>query len=213
VRTRSGGRGLAVVGVVTIAALVASCGSATTGTSTYLASGQVPKADLPAPGSSAAKALSSTESTIPLTQQNPTTALFTSLGVFQGCLAGLGVTFIGAPNPKDPSSPANNPTYLKNLETCATKSNILQALKAAQTAQNNLTPSQVKTENEQYLKWRTCMIARGWGIPQPTPNAKGLLFSFSASSSAESFKPPPGQSLLSSPDLQACAAKAQQEVK
>jgi hypothetical protein len=205
---------LAIAAVVMVGVVAAACGGAAPATSTPpIASGQIPKADLPTPGSKAAKALSSAETTIPLTQQNPTTALFSALGVFQGCLAGLGVTFIGAPNPKDPSSPANNPTYLKNLETCATRSNILQALKAAQTAQNNLTPSQVKTENEQYLKWRSCMIARGWGIPEPTPNAKGLLFSFSASSSAESFKPPAGQSLLSSPDLQACAAKAQQEVK
>ncbi len=202
-----------VVAVVTVGVVAAACGGAAPATSTYIASGQIPKADLPAPGSKTANALNSAETTIPLTQQNPTSALFSALGVFQGCLAGLGVTFIGAPNPKDPNSPANNPTYLKNLETCATKSNILQAHKAAETAQNNLTPSEVKTENEQYLKWRSCMIARGWGIPQPTPNSKGLLFSFSTASSAESFKPPAGQSLLSSPDLQACAAKAQQEVK
>ncbi len=116
--------------------------------------------------------------TIPLAQQNPTTALFTATGIFQSCLSNLGVTFVGAPNPSNPSSPANNPGYLKNLVTCATKSNILQALKAVQSAQDNLTPSQVKKENKDYLKWRKCMIARGWGIPQPTPNAKGLLFSF-----------------------------------
>ena len=54
------------------------------------------------------------------------------------------------------------------------------------------------------------MIGRGWGIPAPTPNAKGLLFSFGGTSGGTGgFKPPPGQSLLSSSDLQACAAKAQ----
>ena len=53
------------------------------------------------------------------------------------------------------------------------------------------------------------MIARGWGIPPPTPNSKGLLFSFGGTSTPD-FKPPPGQSLLSSPDLQECAAKAEQ---
>jgi len=164
------------VGVVTIGALAASCGGAAPATSTYIASGQVPKADLPAPGSPAAKALDSTKNTVPLTKQNPTTALFSAIGIFQSCLTGLGVTFIGIPSAKDPNSPADNPTYIKNLETCATQSNILQALKAAQTAQDNLTPSDVKTENQQYLKWRTCMIARGWTIPQPTPNSKGLLF-------------------------------------
>jgi hypothetical protein len=204
---------LVAVGVVTIGALAASCGGAAPATSTYIASGQVPKADLPAPGSPAAKALDSTKNTVPLTKQNPTTALFSAIGIFQSCLTGLGVTFIGIPSAKDPNSPADNPTYIKNLETCATQSNILQALKAAQTAQNNLTPSDVKTENQQYLKWRTCMIARGWTIPQPTPNSKGLLFSFDTASNATNFKPPPGQNLLSSPDLQACAAKAGQEVK
>jgi hypothetical protein len=205
---------LVVGGVLTVAALAASCGGAAPATTTPpIASGQIPRADVPAPGSKEAKALDSTENTVPLTKQNPTTALFSAIGIFQSCLTGLGVTFIGIPSAKDPNSPADNPTYIKNLETCATQSNILQALKAVQTAQNNLTPSQVKTENQQYLKWRTCMIARGWGIPQPTPNAKGLLFSFNTASAATSFKPPPGQNLLSSPDLQACAAKAQQEVK
>jgi hypothetical protein len=79
----------------------------------------------------------------------------------------------------------------------------------------------VKTENKDYLKWRKCMIARGWGIPQPTPNAKGLLFSFGGTGGgsggsgggaggASGFKPPPGQSLLNSSDLQQCASVAQQ---
>ena len=69
----------------------------------------------------------------------------------------------------------------------------------------------MKTENKDYLKWRTCMIGRGWGIPTPKPNTKGLLFSFGGTGGGSSagYKPPPGQSLLSSPDLQACAAKAQ----
>jgi hypothetical protein len=59
------------------------------------------------------------------------------------------------------------------------------------------------------------MISRGWGIPQPTPNAKGLLFSFGGSgggggSAGSGFKAPPGQSLFNSSDLQQCAAIAQQ---
>ena len=94
------------------------------------------------------------------------------MATFQSCLTGRGVTFQGAPNPKDPNSPANNPTYLKSLVACASQSHILQALKAEQTAQDNLTPTQVKKENKDYLKWRKCMIARGWGIPDarsPTP--------------------------------------------
>ena len=147
--------------------------------------------------------------TVPLAKQNPTTALFSAVATFQSCLTGRGVTFVGAPNPKDPAT--NNPTYLKNLVACAAQSHILQALKTEQSAQDNLTAAQVKTENKDYLKWRTCMIGRGWGIPTPTPNSKGLLFSFGGTGggSSEQMTPPPGQSLISSPDLQECAAKAQ----
>jgi hypothetical protein len=151
-----------------------------------------------------------TATTVPLAQQNPTTAFFTAIGVFQGCLKSLGVSFIGAPNAKDPNSPANNPTYLKNLETCATKSGIVQALKAEQASQNNLTPAQIAKENKQYLKWRTCMIGKGWTIPVPQPNAQGELFSFSGSGGAQ-MTPPAGQSLFNSPDISACSAQVQRE--
>lgn len=190
----------------------ASCDSVKATQTVFIRSGQVPPGALPTGGEG--KVASAVVTTVPLAQQNPTTALFTAIGVFQSCLSSLGVTFIGTPNPSDPSSPANNPSYIKSLVTCATKSDILQALKAAQSAQDNLTPTQVKRENKEYLKWRKCMISRGWGIPQPTPNAKGLLFSFGGTGGgaggASGFKPPPGQSLLNSSDLQQCAAVAQE---
>jgi hypothetical protein len=197
--------------VLLVAIVAAGCGGATNAASkaAVIESGQIPRADIPAGGTHGGAA-GLTGNTIPLAKQNPTTALFSSLGVFQSCLTSLGVTFIGAPNPKDPSSGANNPAYIKNLVTCATRSDILQALKAAQSAQDNLTQSQIKTENKDYLKWRTCMVARGWGIPQPRPNSKGLLFSFGATGGTAQFKAPPGQSLLSSTDVQDCAAKAEQ---
>jgi len=143
---------------------------------------------------------------VPLAKQDPTTALFSAIGSFQSCLAGMGQTFIGIPNGKDPNSPVNNPTYIKALTTCASKSNILNALKAAQDSQNSLTPAQVKKQNKAYIKWRKCMIGRGWKIPEPTPNEKGLLFSFGGTGTPQ-LTPPPGQSLLSSSDLQGCAAE------
>jgi len=156
----------------------------------------------------------STEDTIPLAKQDPTTALFTALSTFQACLQGSGVKFIGAPDQSNPNSPTNDPNYIKGLSTCAAKSNIVQALKSEQTAQQNLTPAQIQTENKGYLKWRDCMIGRGWGIPKPTPDSRGLLASFGGSSgtSAPAFTPPPGQSLLNSPDMQACAAQSAKEV-
>ena len=198
--------------LVIFAVAAAGCSSsANSATSTYVAAGQIPQADRPAGGAHGAH-LNADAVTIPLAKQNPTTALFSAVATFQSCLTGRGVTFQGAPNPKDPNSPANDPNYVKSLVACAAQSHILQALKAEQSAQDNLTPTQVKTENNDYLKWRKCMIARGWGIPTPTPNAKGLLFSFGGTSgSSQQFTPPAGQSIISSPDLQACAAKAQGE--
>ncbi len=185
--------------------------SANSATSTYVAAGQIPQADRPAGGAHGAH-VNADAVTIPLAKQNPTTALFSAVATFQSCLTGRGVTFQGAPDPKNPSSPANDPNYVKSLVACAAQSKILQALKTAQSAQDNLTPAQVKKENKEYLQWRKCMQARGWGIPQPTPNAKGLLFSFGGSGGQEpQFTPPPGQNLISSPDLEACAAKAQGE--
>ena len=115
---------------------------------------------------------------MPLAKQSSLTQFFTAISTFQSCLQGLGVTFIGIPDASNPNSPANDPTYIKNLTTCAAQSNILNALKAASTAQDNLTPAQIALENRAYLKWRTCMIGRGWGIPTPTPDSKGRLFSF-----------------------------------
>ena len=79
-----------------------------------------------------------------------------------------------------------------------------------QTAQDDLTPKQVANENKIYIKWRVCMIGRGWVVPPPKPDAKGALLSFGASGgSGPQLTPPPGESLLSSPDIQACVALAQ----
>jgi hypothetical protein len=205
------------LGIALAATVTAGCSSvsATQGSQpVVIASGQLPPSEVPLAAESASEGASSADTTIPLAKQNPTTALFSAIGVFQSCLQGLGVTFIGAPNPQDPNSPANNPSYIKNLVTCATKSDILQALKTEQTAQDNLTPAQVKTENKDYILWRKCMIARGWQIPVPTPNEKGLLFSFGAGGSggaggSSGFQPPPGQSVLSSPDIEDCASLAE----
>jgi hypothetical protein len=193
-------RGLVVV-LLMVVLMAAACGGSPKAKSS-LSAGQLSGSQLPTGSGSKGSG-----TTIPLAKANPITALFTAIDTFQSCLTGLGVTFIGAPNPADPSSGANSPAYIKALTTCAAQSNILGALKSAQTAQQNLTQSQIKKENQEYLQFRTCMISDGWGIPEPTPNAQGLLFSFGATSVPD-FTPPAGQNLLTSPDLQDCANKA-----
>ena len=197
-----------VLGAVVLATVAAGCGgSGSPSTAATVAAGQLAGGEVPTTGSGGAVKSSDT---VPLAKQNPVTTLFTAISTFQSCLTGQGVKFIGAPDPSNPNSPANSPAYIKSLTTCAAQSGIVQALKAEQTAQDNLTPTQVKHENQEYLVFRKCMIARGWGIPTPKPNAQGLLFSFgSTGGDASQFTPPPGQSILSSSDLEACAAQAQ----
>jgi hypothetical protein len=166
---------------------------------------------------SSATATTSAGTTIPLGNgDNPQTALFTSLSKFRACLDHDGVKFIGVPDQSNPNSPTNDPNYIKSLSTCAAQSNIVNALQAAQTAQDNLTPAQIKQQNKGYLVWRDCMIARGWKVPEPKPDSKGRLFAFSSFSSAQGQSPiqaPPGKDILSSSDLQQCAKKAQAKVR
>jgi hypothetical protein len=152
-----------------------------------------------------------TSDTIPLATQDPTTKFFSAINTFQSCLKGLGVKFIGAPNPNDPAT--NDPNYIKNLSTCAAKSNILQALKEQQSYQDNLTPEQIEEQNKGYLAWRDCMIERGWGIPEPKPDEKGRLFSFSGAENGQTpnFDPPPGEDIITSSDVRECASQVQEE--
>jgi hypothetical protein len=167
----------------------------------------------------ASGASGATSDTIPLATQDPQTKFFTALSTFSSCLKGFGVKFIGVPDGKDPSSPVNDKNYIDALSKCAAKSNILGALKDYGTFQDNLTPAEVKVQNKAYLAWRTCMIGRGWGIPEPKPDSKGRLFSFSTSggsssgaSAATNFTAPPGEDIVTSSDVQECASEAGRKV-
>lgn len=172
----------------------------------------------PASGSSNSPAASGqtgvTGDTIPLASDDAQTKFFGALSSFSSCLRGLGVKFIGVPDRSNPQSPTNDPNYLKALGTCAAKSNILKALKDYGTFQDNLTPKQIEVQNKGFLKWRECMIGRGWGIPEPKPDSKGRLFTIGGSggTNVPNFTPPPGQDIVTSSDVQACAAEAAKAV-
>jgi hypothetical protein len=156
-----------------------------------------------------------TQTTIVSTKLDPTTQMMAAFGKFRTCLTDLGVKFIGAPDQSNPNSPTNDPTYIKNLSTCAARSQIVQALQAAQQAQANATPEEIQQQNKGYLKWRSCMVDRGWKIAKPTPDAQGRLFSFggNGSNTQNQIQAPPGKDLLTSKDLEQCAAKAQASTK
>lgn len=143
--------------------------------------------------------------TVPLSQDDPQTAFFKAVRVFQQCMQDNGTDFIGIPDAANPNSPTNDPDYLAVLGTCASKSNILQALTDVQAAQDAMTPAEIEESNEQYLDWRECMIGLGWGIPEPEPDERGRLFSFGGGGSGPpAFDPPPGEDPLTSGDFQEC---------
>ena len=234
-RAAQAGGGFACALVVALALLLTGCGSSSKQSARdIISAGQIdiqlppgwkvtddgkgairPATDGAASGTSAAGAPgAATGDTIPLATEDPTTKFFKSINIFQSCLKGLGVKFIGAPDQSNPGSPTNDPAYIKGLSTCAAKSNIVQALKDEQSAQDNLTPAQIEVQNKGYLAWRDCMIGRGWGIPLPKPDSKGRLFSFGAGGggAVPAFTPPPGQDIVTSSDVQECAQEAQKKV-
>lgn len=212
----SAGRSWLRLGLVLVAVAVgaSACGSSPSASrhTTVIFAGEVPPAARIVGGKGGlAAAEKATGTTIPLAKQSPATALFSALGTFESCLKGKNFTFIGLPSKTDPNSPADNPNYIDALKACAAQSNILQALSAAKTAQQNLTPKQVKAENKTYLKWRTCMIQRGWTVPMPKPNSQGALFSFGGGSGGSKMTPPAGQpGGFTSPDIGECLTLAEQ---
>lgn len=219
-------RGVVVLGSLIILALGA-CGGGGGGDPTVIEAGQlniklpqgykvvhgkiaVP-ASAPSSGASGGTVAPGAETgtTIPLdNKQDPMKTLFTALGKFRSCLDGLGAKFIGVPDSANPNSPTNDPDYVKSLSTCAARSNIVQALKASQSANDNLPPAEIEKRNKGYLKWRSCMIDRGWKIAKPKPDSQGRLFTLGASGPQTQIQPPPGKDLLSSKDLEECGAKA-----
>ena len=162
------------------------------------------------PGEVDATSPTTAKSSVPIKKSgNATQDLLEASRKFGGCLEDEHVKWIGRPDPTNPQSPTNDPDYIKALSTCAARSNIIQALQAAQAEQESLTPKQIKQQNEGYLLWRDCMVKRGWKIEKPTPDSKGRLFAFNENTDPP--EPPPGKDFFSSKDQDQCAAKAQRD--
>jgi hypothetical protein len=231
VSTGKGRRRVALSALLVLALGVVACGDETQQRADVISAGQVDiklppgwkvtaqGVERPAPagpaaggGSSAAGAAADTATgeTVPLAKEDPTTAFFSATSKFQACLKNSGTKFIGAPDAKNPSSPANDPNYVKALSTCAAHSNIVQALKDQSAAQAAQTPEQIQKSNEGFLAWRDCMIAKGWDIPKPTPDSQGRLFNLGGGGGAGvQIKAPPGKDLMTSSDTRDCATEAQ----
>jgi hypothetical protein len=167
-----------------------------------------PAADGSTAGASGAE--TATGDTVPLAEEDPSTAFFAATGRFRQCLEDLGTEFQGAPDPWNPSSPSNDPSYVEDLSTCAAKSGIVQAMQGMQQSQAELTPEEIEEQNEGFLDWRDCMIERGWKISEPKPDSEGRLFSFGGGGgSGLQIEAPAGEDLMGSEDMQACTEEAQ----
>ena len=151
----------------------------------------------------------SSGTTIPLAAEDPNTKFFGATQKFRQCLEDKGTAFIGAPDASNPDSPTNDPGYIEDLSTCASKSGIVQAMQEMQAAQADQTPEEIEEQNKGYLRWRKCMRAKGWEIPEPTPDSEGRLFSFNTRGGGPQITPPPGKSLLGDSDMQQCAEESQ----
>lgn len=145
------------------------------------------------------------EDAIPLNEDDEPAigGLLDAFEVFNGCMEDEGVEFIGPPDPANPDSPANDPSYLGTLQQCAAESNILQAIQAAEAENASLTPAEIETRNEGYLVFEECLTGRGWSLGEPQPDQYGVL-----GPGQDGFNPPPGEEVLGNNDIRECASEA-----
>ena len=135
-----------------------------------------------------------------------------------------GWPFIGAPNQADPSSPTNDPAYIDSLSTCAARSNIVEALKASQSANDNLSPAEIELRNKGVPE--VALVHDRPRVEDPEAGARQpgaalrvrrrrrlgrlrRLEHLGQARAARGIEGPPGKDLLSSEDLAQCAAKSQ----
>lgn len=179
----------------------------TTTTEAVAAAGGASEGDEAEAGDSGDETVETT-TTLPQEELDPGEALFQSIGVFQSCLDADGFEFIGIPGQAstDPDAPVNQQPYIDSLIACAARSQIQERIAAVDAAQADLTPEEIEDQNRQFVEFRDCMIGRGWDIPEPVPNERGLLFGGLGQTSE--WTGPPGETLAETDDVGECTSQA-----
>ena len=116
--------------------------------------------------------------TIPLAEEdiNPGLKLMDTLEDFNECLDSEGYSFIGIPNQElGPEDPVNQPDYLEALGLCNSRTNIATVFQEFQTSRAELTPEQIRQENEDFIDMADCLRRKGWAIGELAPDENGLL--------------------------------------
>jgi len=138
-----------------------------------------------------------TEETIPTDEEEDADGeFFDAVGVFTSCLTTEGYGFIGIPSEDlEETDPVNDPGYLDALSQCAASSQIISKMEAAEDT-SSLTAEEIETQNREFVVFVDCLTGRGWTIPTPTPDEKGVLQP-AYIELARTWVPPDGTGLLS----------------
>ena len=119
-----------------------------------------------------------TKETVPLAEEdiNPGVKLMGALDDFNSCLAAEGYEWMGFPNPDlGANDPVNQPAYLQALQFCNSRTGISQAFQDFQTSRSDLTPEEIRQENENFILLADCLRSKGWLIGELSPDENGLL--------------------------------------
>ena len=122
-----------------------------------------------------------------------------TLDDFNSCLSSEGYSFIGLPNQEaGPEDPVNNPDYLRALVLCNSRTDIASTFQEFQQSRNELTPEEIKEQNEQTIALGQCLQSKGWDIGDLSPDENGLL-------NPSQFTSPDGS--VNTDDIRSCASE------
>ena len=142
-----------------------------------------------------------TKETIPIAEEeeNAGVKLMDTLDDFKSCLSSEGYSFIGLPNQEaGPEDPANNPDYLRALVLCNSRTNIASTFQEFQESRNELTPEEIREQNEQTIALGECLKGKGWNVGDLAPDENGLL-------NPSQFQSPDGS--VNTDDIRSCASE------
>ena len=142
-----------------------------------------------------------TKVTIPIAEEeeNAGVKLMDTLDDFNSCLSSEGYEFIGLPNQEGgPEDPANNPDYLNALVLCNSRTNIASTFQEFQQSRNEMTPDEIREQNEQTIALGECLNRKGWNVGNLSPDENGLL-------NPSQFESPDGS--INTEDIRSCASE------
>lgn len=119
-----------------------------------------------------------TKETVPLAEEDvhPGVKLMGALDDFNRCLDGEGYEWIGFPNADlGADAPVNQPGYLQALQLCNSRTQISKVYQEYQTSRADLTPDEIRQENEDFIDLADCLRDRGWTVGELRPDENGLL--------------------------------------